>query len=50
MQARLIEPPSHLRRSITGDRGSELARHFEIVKSLGMPVYSCDSHSPWERD
>jgi transposase, IS30 family len=26
-----------------------MARHLTITKSLGAPVYSCDSHSPWQR-
>jgi len=49
LQARLGELPPNLRRSITWDQGSEMARHVEITKSVGMPVYFCDSHSPWQR-
>jgi IS30 family transposase len=26
-----------------------MARHIEISKSLGVQVYFCDSHSPWQR-
>jgi len=26
-----------------------MARHLTIAKSLGAPVYFCDSHSPWQR-
>ena len=26
-----------------------MARHLEISRSLGAPVYFCDSHSPWQR-
>jgi IS30 family transposase len=26
-----------------------MARHTTIAKSLGAPVYFCDSHSPWQR-
>jgi transposase, IS30 family len=33
-------------RSITWDLGTEMARHLTIPKSLGSPVYFCDSHSP----
>jgi IS30 family transposase len=49
LQARLGDLPPHLRRSLTLDQGSEMARHVKITKSLGMPVYFCDSHSPWQR-
>jgi transposase, IS30 family len=26
-----------------------MARHLTISRSLGAPVYFCDSHSPWQR-
>jgi IS30 family transposase len=26
-----------------------MARHRTITRSLGAPVYFCDSHSPWQR-
>lgn len=26
-----------------------MARHLSITKSLGVPVYFCDSRSPWQR-
>ena len=26
-----------------------MARHLTITRSLGAPVYFCDSHSPWQR-
>ena len=26
-----------------------MARHLAITESLGVPVYFCDSHSPWQR-
>jgi IS30 family transposase len=41
--------PEHLRRSITWDRGSELAAYERIQLELGTPVYFCDPHSPWQR-
>jgi IS30 family transposase len=43
------ELPEHLRRSLTWDRGTELARYDKIQLELGMPVYFCDPHSPWQR-
>src|SRR5215217_3885597 len=45
----LADLPPALRRSITWDQGTEMARHLEISRSLGAPVYFCDSHSPWQR-
>ena len=41
--------PEHLRRSLTWDRGTELARYDKVQLELGMPVYFCDPHSPWQR-
>ena len=41
--------PEHLRRSLTWDRGTELARYDKIQLELSMPVYFCDPHSPWQR-
>lgn len=45
----MAELPEHLRRSLTWDRGTELARYDKIQLDLGMPVYFCDPHSPWQR-
>jgi IS30 family transposase len=41
--------PEHLRRSITWDRGSELAAYQRIQLELSAPVFFCDPHSPWQR-
>jgi len=41
--------PQHLRRSLTWDRGVELARHKDIVLATEMAIYLCDPHSPWPR-
>lgn len=43
------ELPAHLRRTITWDRGSEMARWQDISMQLQTPVYFCDPHSPWQR-
>jgi transposase, IS30 family len=41
--------PTQLRRSLTRDQGKEMALHAGITQALGMPVFFCDPHSPWQR-
>jgi IS30 family transposase len=41
--------PAGLRRTLTWDQGSEMASHLQITAALGMSVYFCDPHSPWQR-
>ena len=41
--------PAHLRRSLTWDRGSEMAQHSAITTALALPVFFCDPHHPWQR-
>ena len=41
--------PDHLRRSITWDRGSELADYERIQVALDTKLFFCDPHSPWQR-
>lgn len=36
-------------RSITYDRGTEMARHAELAKALNIKVYICDPYRPWQR-
>nr|WP_235435818.1 IS30 family transposase [Mycobacterium sp. EPa45] len=43
------ELPAHLRRSITWDRGSEMADWKRIQLQLTAPVFFCNPHSPWQR-
>jgi transposase, IS30 family len=45
----MSELPAHLRRTITWDRGSEMADWQDIALQLQAPVYFCDPHSPWQR-
>jgi transposase, IS30 family len=47
--ARLRQLPPHMRRSLTYDRGTEMAQHERIAKALDMKVYFCDPYSPWQR-
>jgi IS30 family transposase len=41
--------PEHLRRSITWDRGVELAKYADVQTALDLKLYFCDPHSPWQR-
>lgn len=38
-----------MRRSWTGVSGAVRARRTTVARSLGAPVYFCDSRSPWQR-
>lgn len=41
--------PGHLRRTLTWDQGTEMARHPEITTALNTRVFFADAHSPWQR-
>ena len=49
MTAKIMTLPEQLRRTLTWDRGSEMARHAQFNLDTGMSVYFCDPHSPWQR-
>ena len=49
LKIRMADLPARMLKSITWDQETEMARHLTITKSLGAPIYFCDSRSPWQR-
>ena len=45
----MAELAEDLRRSISWDRGSEMANWRQVHIQLDAPVYFCNPHSPWQR-
>ena len=41
--------PATLRRSLTWDRGLEMAKHKDFTVATNVKVYFCDPQSPWQR-
>jgi len=46
---KILTLPEHLRRSLTWDRGHEMAEHLQFTVDTGVAVYFCDPSSPWQR-
>jgi IS30 family transposase len=41
--------PEQLRRTLTWDRGKEMAQHSQLSIATGVQVFFADPHSPWQR-
>lgn len=41
--------PDELVRSVTWDRGTELAQHAQLSLDAALDIYFCDPRSPWQR-
>ncbi len=47
--AGIVTLPEQLRRSLTWDRGKELAAHAKLSIDTGVKVFFADPYSPWQR-
>lgn len=49
IKTKIIDLPDELKKSLTWDRGMELARHKNLSVDTNIQVYFCDPQSPWQR-
>jgi IS30 family transposase len=47
--AQLKTMPSHMLPSLAWDQGAEMRDWQQIAAAVGIDVYFCDPHSPWQR-
>lgn len=41
--------PPHLKRTLTWDQGTEMARHQDLATTTGVDIYFAERCSPWQR-
>lgn len=46
---KLTRVPAPLRKTLTYDRGKEMAEHERLAQRLAIRVFFADPHSPWQR-
>jgi len=49
LATQILSLPTQLRRTLTWDRGFEMAQHVQFTVDTGVQIYFCDPHSPWQR-
>lgn len=49
LSTQMLELPEQLRRTLTWDRGMELASHAEVTARTGLKVFFAGPRSPWQR-
>lgn len=49
LTASMTALPAQLRKTLTWDRGKELAGHAQFTLETGTKVFFADPHSPWQR-
>jgi IS30 family transposase len=49
LAASITTLPEQLRKTLTWDRGKELAGHAQLTLDTGTRVFFADPHSPWQR-
>jgi IS30 family transposase len=49
LSMQMAELPELVRRTLTWDRGMELAGHKDVTAATGLAVYFADPRSPWQR-
>jgi IS30 family transposase len=49
LSTHVLKLPATLRRSLTWDRGHEMAKHKSFTIDTNVKVYFCDPQSPWQR-
>lgn len=46
---KLRHVPAALRKTLTYDRGKEMAEHEQLARRLAIQIFFADPHSPWQR-